>query len=209
MILDRKLAQTVARYLWEAGCITIKAKPSYRWASGIRSPIYTDNRVLLAHPKGRSAIVAAFLQLIRRQRLRCDAIAGVATSGIPLATLVADRLKKPMAYVRPQPKAHGRGRQIEGEIKKGARVLLIEDLVSTGASSVAAAKALKKAGARVTHVLATFAYLPELAAPRFPVPLLTLCDAETLLTVGRSRKQIGPAKEKAARAFLEKLAKQL
>jgi orotate phosphoribosyltransferase len=210
---EKRVATIVARHLWESGCIIIKSKPSFRWASGIHSPIYADNRLLLSHPRQRNAVAAAFLDLIKTQRLSCDVVAGVATSGIPMAAILADRLKKPLVYVRPQPKAHGRGRQIEGRFKKGARVILIEDLLSTGGSSLAAAEALCKEGARVTHLLTTFAYLPELVSVgtglKSTPTIINLTDADTLLKVGLRRKFIGPAKEKAARRFLDQLAQKL
>lgn len=189
--------------------MTIKSKPTYRWASGIHSPIYTDNRLLLAHPKRRSAVADAFLKLIKERRIACDVIAGVATSGIPMAAILADRLKKPMIYVRPQPKSHGKGRQIEGNFKKGARVILIEDLISTGQSSLAAAEALRQAGAKIRYVLAVFSYIPELSIKRFlssKYHLTQLTDADTMLKVGLRHNYIGPAKEKVARKFLKKLA---
>lgn len=199
---DKRQKEKVARLLWEAGCVMIKARPAFRWASGIRSPIYTDNRLLLAHPRKRDAIVEACLALIRQQRLGHDQIAGVATAGIPLASILADRLNKPLLYVRLQPKGHGKRQQIEGQLRRGARVLLIEDLVSTGGSSRAAARALQRAGARVPHLLCVFTYLP---GPE----LHYLTDADTLLTVGRQKKYIGPRQEQAARSFLEKLARDL
>ncbi len=209
--VDPKRAAQVARHLWGAGCVTIKATPSFRWASGLRSPIYTDNRVLLAHPKRRNGITAAFLDLIKTEKLACDVIAGVATSGIPLAAILADHLKKPLVYVRPQAKAHGRGRQVEGELKKGQRVILIEDLVSTGGSSLKAAAALRKAGAELTHVLASFAYLSEQAQQRFAAKgyqLHLLCDGESLLEQGLRQKYIGPRQAQAAVRFFAKLAEQ-
>lgn len=207
-------APKIARLLWQTGCVSIKAKPSFRWASGLRSPIYTDNRLLLSDPQARSAVAKALLAVIKRRRIACDCVAGVATSGIPLAAILADRLGKPLVYVRPKAKGHGKQQQIEGQLKKGARVILIEDLISTGGSSLAAAKALKKAGARVSHILATFAYLPDLVTTDSgrgnPAPtVIVLTDAATLLNVGRRLKYIGPQQEEAARAFLDKLAKKL
>jgi orotate phosphoribosyltransferase len=203
---------SVARDILAAGCVTIKATPSFRWASGIQSPIYTDNRLLLGHPKQRNAISQAFLDTIRSKRLSYDVIAGVATSGIPLAAILADRLKKPLVYVRPQPKGHGRGRQVEGNFTKGARVLLIEDLVSTGGSSLAAVKALRKEGARVKQTLAVFAYLPDEMEKKFRAArceLICLSDLDALLQIGRRNGKVTARKEAAARAFLVKLAEQL
>lgn len=202
----------MARAILAAGCVTIKAKPTFRWASGIHSPIYTDNRLLLGHPRQRNAISQAFLDTIRSKKIACDVIAGVATSGIPLAAILADRLKKPLVYVRPQPKGHGRGRQVEGHFKKGARVLLIEDLVSTGGSSLAAVKALRKEGARVKQTLAVFAYLPDEMQQKFRrsrCELICLSDLDALLQTGRRNGKVTARKEAAARTFLEKLSRNI
>jgi len=202
-------AKNVARALWQAGCIQIHTRPYYTWASGLRSPIYADNRLLLSDVAARDVVLRASLARLKLGP-QPQVIAGVATSGIPMATLIAHRLKKPLVYVRPAPKGHGRGRQIEGTFKKGARVLLVEDLVSTGSSSLEAARALRRGGARLSQVLCTFAYLPQQCGRSFArarLPLVSLCDAETLLTVGIEGGYIGPRHELAARSFLEKLKK--
>ena len=211
-VQGKSAAEVVAKALWESACVTIKSQPSFTWASGLRSPIYTDNRLLLSHPKQRDVVVKALLQRLRRERVKMDVIAGVATSGIPMAAILADRLKKPLVYVRPEAKAHGRQRQVEGAFNKGAHVILIEDLVSTGGSSLKAAQALRQAGAKLTHIFCTFAYAPERLAQRAvgadlesSPTFLHLTDADTLLRVGRRLKFIGPRQEQAARSFLDKL----
>lgn len=204
-----KIAHEVARALWQAGCVTIRPQPSFTWASGIRSPIYNDNRLLLSNLKAREMVTRAYLKTLQRLKLPYDVIAGVATSGIPLAAILADRLGKPLVYVRPQAKTHGRGRQVEGNLTRGERVILIEDLVSTGGSSLSAMRALRKAGAKLTHILATFAYLPNLVAQRFlkhRTTLIALCDAATLFQIGQKQGAIGARQARAAEAFLATLA---
>ena len=129
-----------------------------------------------------------------------------------MATILAERLGKPLVYVRPQAKAHGKGRQIEGAFKKGARVLLIEDLISTGGSSLNAARALRKAGAKLDTVLAIFAYLPALAQRRFArarIQLQLLTDVAAVLRVGRRRQLISAKAQQATETFLDQLAMKL
>jgi orotate phosphoribosyltransferase len=203
--VQEKTSQDVAKALWKAQSVTIKTRPSFRWASGLHSPLYTDNRLVLAHPQQRQQILNGFIKLIKLKRISCDVIAGVATSGIPWATMIAAQLKKPLVYVRPVAKAHGKGRQVEGFFAKGARILLIEDLVSTGMSSLHALKALRKEKARVTNTLAIFAYFPEKATALFQkshCALHCLSDADTLLAVGKRSKKIGPKQIAAAEKFL-------
>lgn len=148
----------IARLLLKLGAVTLRPSRPYLWTSGIRSPIYCDNRLLLSYPKARDEIIAAFLSLIRKEKISVDVVAGIATAGIPYAAILADRLKRPMLYVRPSPKTHGKASQVEGQVAKGTRVLVIEDLVSTGQSSLAAIQALRVAGAEVVNCLAIFSY---------------------------------------------------
>jgi orotate phosphoribosyltransferase len=132
----------------------------FTWASGLKSPIYCDNRQLLGYPEVRDQIVEALVA--GSAALRPSLIAGAATAGVPWAAMVADRLKLPMAYVRPTPKNHGMGRQVEGPLARGHRAVLIEDLISTGMSSLKCAEALRAEGAEVPSVLALFSYgLPQ------------------------------------------------
>lgn len=203
--ISRCMQKKIARWLLEVGAVTLRPSRPFTWASGIKSPIYCDNRLLLSYPKARSDVIEAFEKIIGEKRIKCDAIAGVATAGIPYAAILADHLKKPMLYVRSAAKDHGKGNQIEGCVKKGARVLVIEDLVSTGKSSVAAIQALKDAGARVTHCLAVFSYQFKKAEDAFEEArcrLQTLTDLETLLALAVSRKIIS----KNDRLLIEKFS---
>lgn len=156
-------ARDLAACLLEVGAVRLRPADPFTWASGLKSPIYCDNRQLLGLPEVRDQIVAALTA--RSQALQPTLIAGAATAGVPWAAMVADCLKLPMAYVRPTPKNHGMGRQVEGPLAKGHRVVLIEDLISTGMSSLRCADALRAEGAEVPAVLALFSYgLPQAAA---------------------------------------------
>ncbi len=147
----------VARYLLEIKAVKLSPNEPFTWASGMLSPIYCDNRVSLSHPKVRT-----FLKKCLAEKSSdfgpFDVVAGVATAGIPHGVLLADLLEKPFVYVRSSAKDHGRRNQIEGELKPGQRVLLIEDLISTGGSCLQAVDALHEVGAEVAGVLAIFQY---------------------------------------------------
>ena len=156
-------ARDLAGCLLEVGAVKLQPLEPFTWASGLKSPIYCDNRQLLGFPEVRDQIVEALVA--RSAALDPTLIAGAATAGVPWAAMVADRLKLPMAYVRPTPKNHGMGRQVEGPLAKGHRVVLIEDLISTGMSSLRCAEALRAEGADVPAVLALFSYgLPQAVA---------------------------------------------
>ncbi len=146
----------LATALLEIEAVTLSPSQPYTWASGLRSPIYCDNRLTLSSPEVRSMIADLLTQQVKS--LQVDVIAGTATAGIPHAALVADRLNLPMVYVRGSAKQHGKGNQIEGRIKPGQRVVVIEDLLSTGKSSIEAAEALRQAGAEVVQIQAIFSY---------------------------------------------------
>jgi len=145
--------------------VIINSREPFRWASGILSPIYTDNRLLLSYPEERKKIMDAFTRAA--QKLEFDIIAGVATSGIPWAAWLAERLSRPLVYARSDTKDHGRKNLVEGRVEKGTRALVIEDLVSTGGSSVAAVEAVRSTGAVVTDCIAIFTYGLKAAEERF------------------------------------------
>ena len=152
----------LAGSLLQVGAVRLQPREPFTWASGLKSPIYCDNRQLLGFPEVRAAIVAALAEQTRA--FSPTLVAGAATAGVPWAAMVADRLGLPMAYVRPTPKNHGMGRQVEGPHAQGHRAVLIEDLISTGGSSLKCAEALKAEGAEVPAVLALFSYgLPQAA----------------------------------------------
>ncbi len=187
---DQQLAEDLARMLLEIKAVSIAGSENlFTWVSGIRSPIYCDNRITISYPIVRTAIAGGFARLIREGFPGADVIAGTATAGIPHAAWVAQELEKPMVYVRSTPKGHGKGNQIEGRLEQGSKVILIEDLLSTGGSSLKAVEALQDAGAEVVAVLAIFSYqFPEVQT-RFEaagIPFQTLTDYGVLLPLAAS-----------------------
>jgi orotate phosphoribosyltransferase len=158
------------------------------------SPVYTDNRVLLSYPAERSTIVLCFARLIQNMRINPDVIAGVATSGIPWAALVASALKKPMVYVRKKEKGHGLENLIEGRLEKGSSVVLIEDLVSTGGSAVSAVEAVRAADGVIDKCFAIFSYELESSVKRFDAAkcrLISLTNLGTMAKVASEMDKIG------------------
>lgn len=170
----------VARDLLRIGAVSLRPDDPFTWASGRLAPVYTDNRIALSYADVRSRIADGLVSLARP--LSADVVAGTATAGIPHATLVADRLALPLCYVRAAAKAHGRQNLIEGRVAAGARVVVVEDLVSTGGSVLSAAEALREAGAVPVAALAVFSYGFEEADEAFasaglPLHVLTTFDA--------------------------------
>ena len=152
---DQSMNQ-LAKALLDIEAVTLAPNRPYTWASGLRSPIYCDNRLTLSSPAVRTLIADLLAERIKP--LQVDVIAGTATAGIPHAALVAERLGLPMVYVRGSAKAHGKGNQIEGRIQAGQRVVVIEDLLSTGMSAIEAAQAVEATGATVVRIQAIFSY---------------------------------------------------
>lgn len=184
----------LAACLLEAGAVRLQPSEPFTWASGLRSPIYCDNRQLLGVPAVRQRIVG---ELARRAATwHPTLIAGAATAGVPWAAMVADHLDLPMAYVRPTPKNHGMGRQVEGLPAEGFRAVLIEDLISTGGSSLRCAEALRQEGAEVPVVLALFSYGLPAASHAFGtagVALETLSSFEILAALACDRGLLNEA----------------
>lgn len=190
MIFDAKSAETLAGLLLQIKAVSLRTNEPFTWASGLKSPIYCDNRVTLSHPRVRTYLREHMSALIKAQYPSVDAIAGVATGAIALAALVAQELDLPMVYVRSAAKEHGRQNLIEGELAKNARVVVIEDLVSTGKSSLQAVDALREAGAQVLGMTAIFTYGFPAASEAFTAancPLHTLSDYDHLLKAAESR----------------------
>ena len=147
--------------------VLLRPEQPFTWASGWHSPIYCDNRRILSHPELRAQVAEWLAEKAMELYPEAEVVAGVATGAIAHGVLAADRMKKPFVYVRPKPKDHGTGSQIEGELAPGKKVVVIEDLISTGMSSLAAVKALRNAGADVLGMVAIFTYGFDLAAQRF------------------------------------------
>ena len=161
--IDRKLASELLRIK----AVLLRPSEPFTWASGWHSPIYCDNRRILSDPELRSKVAGWLAETAARECPEAEIVAGVATGAIAHGALAADRMQKPFVYVRPKPKDHGTGSQIEGVLPKGSKVVVIEDLISTGMSSLAAVKALRDAGAEVLGMVAIFTYGFDLAARRF------------------------------------------
>lgn len=152
------LNHEIAKDLLEIKAIQIRTENYFTWTSGLKSPIYCDNRLTMSYPAIRNKIVKGFAQIIEQMEVKPDVIAGCATAGIPHAAWLAHELNLPMVYVRSKPKGHGKGNLIEGHFEKDQKVIVIEDLISTGGSSIEAAQALMNEGAEVLSVLAIFTY---------------------------------------------------
>ncbi|MCI1986545.1 MAG: orotate phosphoribosyltransferase [Lactobacillus sp.] len=183
----------IAQDLLTIGAVTLRPRNPFTWASGIHSPIYTDNRITISYPEVRTRIAQGLTDLIKAQFPEVEAIGGVATAGIPHAALVADRMHLPMAYVRSKPKDHGQGRQIEGRLVEGAKLVLIDDLLSTGGSVLQAAAAAQKEGMDVIGVAAIFSYqLPAVTAnfADAQIPFATLTNYTALIAAAEAKGQI-------------------
>jgi orotate phosphoribosyltransferase len=179
--------------LLDIGAIGFSPDAPITFKSGIQSPVYIDNRQLIYHPAAWHSIIAAFSSLIDARRLKYDLIAGVAVGGVPHSSALAFTLGSPSVFVRKESKGHGRSQRIEGGDVAGRRVMLVEDLVTTGGSSLAAVAALREAGAQVTDALAIVSYGLQEAASAFAhaeVALHTLTDIETLLELAHERGRL-------------------
>jgi orotate phosphoribosyltransferase len=200
MIFNKDTAEKTAELLLQINAIKLNPRNPFTWASGWNSPIYCDNRITLSFPAVRNYIRDEFSKNIEKQFGKPDVIAGVATGAIGIGILVAESLGLPFVYVRPEPKKHGRLNQVEGFLQKGQNVVVIEDLISTGNSSLLAVDALKEAGANVKGMAAIFSYGFEIATENFKnanVDLYTLSNYENLLPLAVSKKYITEEEELA------------
>ncbi|SRR5574344_704644 len=191
-----EIEKLIAGHLLETKAVKLSPEKPFLWASGWHSPIYCDNRKLLSYPSIRKDIIAAFVSVITENFKNVDIIAGVATGAIAWGALVAEKLDKPFIYVRPKPKDHGLGAQVEGDLPKGAKVVVIEDLISTGKSSLSAVDALEKNGAIVDGMVAIFSYHFIKSIRAFEeanVTLYTLSQYETLLDLAVEKNYIDGA----------------
>lgn len=188
----------LAGFLLQIKAIKLNPANPFTWASGLKSPIYCDNRVTLSYPDIRTHICKAFVQLIVEKHAMPQLIVGVATGGIAQGALVAQELNLPFAYVRPEKKSHGLTNMIEGVVEPGQSVIVIEDLISTGGSSLRAVEALRERGAIVNGMMAIFTYGMKAAAESFQkanCQLTTLTDFETLLQKAIEEKYISEAEK--------------
>lgn len=187
------LAHIIAKNLLDIQAIHLRPQQPFQFTSGLKSPIYCDNRLSISYPKVRQLILDGFLALIAEKSLDVAVVAGTATAGIPQATLIADRKALPLVYVRATAKAHGKGNQIEGKLLPGAQTLVVEDLVSTGQSVLGAVAALRSADMPVTDVAAIFSYAFPDTEAQFAaagLTLHTLTDFPALLAVALEEGRI-------------------
>lgn len=193
MILHKDTAKKTAEVLLKVKAIKLSPSEPFTWASGWKSPIYCDNRVTLSYPPVRAFLKEEIAKIVELQYGKPDVIAGVATGAIAIGILVAQELGVPFIYVRPEPKNHGRKNQIEGHLESGQNVVVIEDLISTGKSSLNAVKALKESGALVKGMVAIFSYGFDIATDNFKnsnVALTTLSNYSHLLEQAMDSKYI-------------------
>lgn len=193
MIFTKETAEKTAELLLQINAIKLNPSKPFLWASGWNSPIYCDNRLALSFPAIRNYLRDEFVKQIEDKYGKPDVIAGVATGAIGIGILVAEEMGLPFVYVRPEPKKHGRQNQVEGFLQKGQNVVVVEDLISTGNSSLMAVEALKEAGAHVKGMVAIFSYGFETAKQNFEnagVELTTLSNYEHLLDLAVAKKYI-------------------
>ena len=184
MILDKKVAEQTINYLTQINAIKLNTKKPFIWTSGIRSPIYCDNRLLLSYPEIRKFIADRMSEIIANKYGQKISITGVATGAIAIGAMIAERLNSPYSYVRPEPKGHGLKNQIEGYIEEGSKLVVIEDLISTGRSSLKAIKALRNKNLNVVGMLSIFSYNFDFANERFQkenISINSLADYNTLV----------------------------
>ncbi len=206
MILHKETAQKTAELLLQIKAIKLQPQNPFTWASGWHSPIYCDNRITLSYPHIRNYLRENLANQIEELYGKPDVIAGVATGAIGIGMLVADYLNLPFCYVRPQPKKHGRQNKIEGQLEKRQTVVVIEDLISTGKSSLQAVEALKETGAVVKGMAAIFTYGFAVSEENFTqaqVPLHTLSDYHNLIQQAERSKYITQNERKLLQQWRE------
>ena len=196
-------ATEIAKILLSIKAVTLNFQRPYRYSSGLSSPIYCDNRLIISYPEKRKIAINALLHLIKENNLQFDVIAGAETAGIPHAAWIADRLNVPMVYVRDKAKNHGKQNQIEGRLKQGQKVLVVEDLVSVGKSAIAASLVLRQF-ATVKDCITIFSYQLSKAQQNFAEAKLnyyTLSDFKTLIKVAITEGYITEEEKQKALAW--------
>ncbi|UXR32005.1 orotate phosphoribosyltransferase [Staphylococcus simulans] len=187
------MSKQIAQSLLDIGAVALSPNDLFTWNSGIKSPIYCDNRVTLGYPEVRNAIRDGLIELIQTHFKDAEIVSGTATAGIPHAAFISEKLDMPMSYVRSKSKSHGKQNQIEGAPSKGKKIVVVEDLISTGGSSLVAAEALREAGAEVLGVVAIFTYGLAKADQMFKdadIPFYTLSDYNELIDVAKEQGKI-------------------
>lgn len=193
MIYDIEIAKQVAKSLLQINAIILQPNNPFKWAAGWNSPIYCDNRKTLSYPEIRTHIKQGLAAIVKNHYKGANVIAGVATAGIPHGALVAEELGLPFIYVRSKAKEHGKQNQIEGYFEEGQSVILVEDLISSGKSSLDSAQVLKDAGMNVKGMVSIFTYGFDTAAENFKkaeCEYMSLCDYSTLLPIAKQQQYI-------------------
>ena len=193
MIYDIDIAQQVAKSLLQINAIILQPNNPFKWAAGWNSPIYCDNRKTLSYPEIRTNIKQGLAAIVKNHYKGANVIAGVATAGIPHGALVAEELGLPFIYVRSKAKEHGKQNQIEGCFEEGQSVILVEDLISSGKSSLDSAEVLKDAGMNVKGMVSIFTYGFDAAAENFKkaeCEYVSLCDYSTLLPIAKEQQYV-------------------
>lgn len=190
------MASHIAKALLDINAVELRPHDYFTWTSGLKSPIYCDNRITMSYPEVRKQIAAGLAQLVQEHFPECQVLAGVATAGIPHAAFLADHTNLPMVYVRDAKKKHGKTNQIEGRVAPGAKVVVVEDLISTGISSIGAVEALREAGVEVLGVVAIYSYLLNKSKEAFAAAnckLVTLTNYDELVQVASETGYIQPS----------------
>lgn len=191
--MDKNTSEKVAKILLKIKGITLSPEKPFKYSSGILSPVYTDCRILMSHPEERTIIRDLYIEAIRDTSGEVDVIAGTATAGIPHAAWIAEKMKLPMIYIRGKAKDHGKGNQIEGTIGKDQKAVVIEDLISTGESSLGSIQAIKAAGGKADHIYSIITYSMKKSEDNFKsnkILLTSLTNFETVVNVALENNSI-------------------
>ncbi|MGF6951189.1 orotate phosphoribosyltransferase [Neobacillus sp. B4I6] len=197
---DTTMKHVIAERLLEINAVALKPQDPFTWTSGLRSPIYCDNRLTLSFPAVRREIAAGLQKLILENFSEAEVIAGTATAGIPHAAWVSELMDLPMCYVRSKAKGHGKGNQIEGKVESGQKVVVVEDLISTGGSVITAVQALREAGCEVLGVVSIFTYGLEKGRELLQengIKSISLTDFPTLIEVAISKGNVTAEDQKS------------
>ncbi len=201
---EPSLKAKLASELLAINAVVLSPDDPFTWSSGLKSPIYCDNRLTLSYPEIRGAIANGMVAQINAHFPDVDVIAGTATAGIPHAAWVSERMNLPMAYIRGSAKSHGKKKRIEGLVQPGQKVVIVEDLISTGGSVLSAAEAIREEGAEVVGAVAIFTYGLEAATLNFKeanVPFVTLTDFPELIEQARTRGSVTDAQLEKLRVW--------
>ena len=202
------LLTLIAEQLLKIKAVFLRPQDPFTWASGIKSPIYCDNRIILSYPESRTIVENAIAETVRNEYPECEALMGTSTAGIAHAAIAATILGMPMGYVRGSAKDHGRGNQIEGRLEKGQKVVVIEDLISTGGSCIDVVNTLREAGAEVLGIVSIFTYGLKKGIERLReanVRNVSLTDFDTLINVAADNQYIDKSEIEGLLAFRNNL----